>query len=112
MATFQLSASALAAVNADFKIGNYPSAYRAIRDDLVAQNAAAVSAGLPPPIDADTITWYTNAPEINDINSTSFIHYFARDYVSDYAKITTGSTTDATTFENVSNTLGHRLIMT
>lgn len=72
---YQLGTATIASARTLFNAGSIAGAYRAIRDDLNAQNAAARNAGLPPPVDADTIAWYTNAPEINDPNSTSFIHY-------------------------------------
>lgn len=99
MGSYPLSPATIASVQANYDKGAYAAGYRAIRDDLVAQNTAAQQAGLPLPVDRDTIAWYTNAPEINDPNSTSFIHYFARDYVSSYAQRTVGHAVDDATFQ-------------
>lgn len=68
---YKLISSTIDSVRAFYSAGNYAAAYRAIRDDLNSQNATARQSGLPPPIDADTIAWYSNAPEINDPNSAA-----------------------------------------
>ncbi len=67
---YTLSATALAAVQQDVAAGNYhyPAAYSAIAQDL---NGRA---------DHDTTGWFTNAAQINDSNSTTFMHYFAPDF--------------------------------
>jgi hypothetical protein len=46
--TYQLSASTIASVRAALDAKNYPAAYQAIANDLLAQNAAAMQAGPGP----------------------------------------------------------------
>lgn len=71
---------------------DYPAAYQAAATDLKTQAAHGVK------IDPNTITWYTDAAQINDPHGTSFLHYFVRDYVSDYAKLTAEKTIDDAQF--------------
>jgi hypothetical protein len=112
MPTYQLSANALTAVRNAIQIEDWPAGYRAIRDDLNAQNAAALAAGKALPIDSDTLAWYTNAAEINSSTSTSFIHYFVRNYVSEYARLTLGQRIEDPVFQSVSDDLARQVLQT
>lgn len=103
--SYQLSSTAvLANVTNLFNAGNYAAAYRAIRDDLVQQQNSGVA------IDRDTMTWYTSAPEINDPTSIAPIHFFARNYVSEFSKLTTGVSVDGAIFQGVSDNLAKTVI--
>ncbi|WP_315765884.1 MULTISPECIES: S8 family serine peptidase [unclassified Bradyrhizobium] len=103
--SYQLSSSTvLANVTQLFKDGKYAAAYRAIRDDLLQQKAAGTY------LDPDTLTWYTSAPEINDPTSTVPIHYFVRNYVSEFSKLTKGVSVDGAVFQNASDELARSII--
>jgi hypothetical protein len=82
-AQYTLSATALATVQQDLISGNYPAAYRTIAADLAGR------------ADQDTIAWFTNAAQINNANSQSFIRYFALDYAQAMVASEWGSTANA-----------------
>jgi len=96
---YQISTSTLAEVKGLVKNKDYPAAYQAIANDLKAQAAHGV------PIDHNTLTWYSDAAQINDPKATSFIHDFVRAYVSDYSELTQNKTIDDAQFQKVSNDL-------
>ncbi len=102
--TYEISSATLAEIKAFLLKKNYPAAYQAIADDLRAQAARGVT------IDRNTLTWYTDAAQINNANATDFIHYFARDYVSDYAQLTIGKTIDNENFQKISDELAVNIL--
>jgi hypothetical protein len=65
---YTLSTPALATVQQDARDSDFPAAYIAVANDLSGR------------ADHDTIAWFANAAQINDKNSTAFMHYFALDY--------------------------------
>jgi hypothetical protein len=89
---YTLSPAALATVQQDVAAQNYPAAYTAIAQDLAGR------------ADHDTIAWFTNAAQINDQTSTTFMHYFAPDFAQEVAVILGASTSNFTAdFYNTSN---------
>lgn len=102
--TYKLSDATKQKVLDLFNKKKYPAAYAAIAADLERQQQAGVQ------IDHDTLAWYADAAQINDQNSKTFLHYFIRDYVSDFSKVTTGKTISDSEFQEVSNDLANDVI--
>ena len=96
---YGISDATLAKVRGFFTTKDYPAAYQAIADDLKTQAIHGIH------IDQNTLTWYTDAAKINDANDTSYIHYFVRDYASEYAQLTIGKTIDDAQFQKISDEL-------
>jgi hypothetical protein len=101
---YQISATTLTKVRGYLIKQDYPAAYQAVADDLKAQARHGIA------IDPNTLTWYADAAQINNPQANSFIHYFVRAYVSEYAKAQTGQEIDSAQFQNVSNLLASNVL--
>ncbi len=104
--TYTISGVTKAKVKDLFNHRDYPAAYQAVADDLKAQAAHGAA------IDTNTLTWYSDAAQINDPHANSFIHDFVRAYVSDYAQLTQHGPIDDAQFQKVSDDLAHQVLKT